>query len=387
MSKELRDLLAKLNAKKEEGRTLLADNKVVEAKAITKEVKEIQDKIEILQELEFENNIQTKVPVVESPENEASAYAAVFIKALKGKRLDESEASLMEQHKALSSTTDEDGGYLIPEDVQTAINEYKRDDTDLSQFVTVEPVSTTKGSRVLEKEADTTPFIEFAEGAVVPDSDKPKFETISYAIKDLGGFLPIPNNLLNDSDVKLKTFLTKWLKKKNKATKNNEILTILATFTKKDIKTVSEIKTVMNVDLDPAIKASTSFLTNQDGYNYLDGLEDASGKSLLQPDPTLPGATLFRGKRIHTVSNKILKTVITDPGGAAETIKAPLIIGDLKEAVVLFDREKLSIAATSVGGDAFKYNRTDMRAIVRLDASKFDPKAAIYGELVIKEPA
>lgn len=165
------------------------------------------------------------------------------------------------------------------------------------------------------------------------------------------------------------------------------ILDILATFVKKDIKTVAEIKTVINVDLDPAIKAGASILTNQDGYNYLDSLEDSNGKSLLQPDPKLPGATLFRGIRVHTASNKILKTVITDPGGAAETIKAPIIIGDLKEAVVLFDREKISIAATSVGGDAFKYNRTDMRAIVRMDAGKFDSKAAVYAELVIKEPA
>lgn len=206
MTKELRDLLAKLNAKKEEGRTLLAEDKLDEAKAITNEVKDIQAKIEILQEFQFENAIPLDDPLNPDPVDDKKAYGNVFFKALKSKRLDESEANLLEEHKALSSTTGEDGGYTVPEDIQTAINEYKRDDTDLSQFVTIEPVSTLKGSRVLEKEADTTSFVEFAEGAAVPDSDAPKFETINFTIKDLGGFLPIPNNLLNDSDAKLKIF-------------------------------------------------------------------------------------------------------------------------------------------------------------------------------------
>ena len=386
MTKELRELLASLNAKKEQGRALLADNKIEEAKAVAAEAKAIQEKIEVLQEFEFENSVQTTNPLSSNPENTDESYAKVFFKALRGKTLDESEANLLQEHRALSSSTNEDGGYLIPEDVQTAINQYKRDETDLSQYVTVEPVSTIKGSRVMEKEADSTPFISFTEGQAVPDSDKPKFETINYAIEDLGGFLPIPNNLMNDADAKLKAFLIKWLQKKNKATRNAKILAQLATFPKKELRTINDIKTTLNTDLDPAIKAGAIFLTNQDGYNYLDNLEDADGKALLQPDPKVPGAMLFRGKRIAEVSNKVLKTVTTGTG-ETEVIKAPLIIGDLKEAAILFDRENISIAATSVGGEAFKFNRTDLRAIVRLDAKKFDAKAAVYGELVIKEPA
>ncbi|MGL5055787.1 MAG: hypothetical protein ACRC6A_00185, partial [Fusobacteriaceae bacterium] len=50
---------------------------------------------------------------------------------------------------------------------------------------------------------------------------------------------------------------------------------------------------------------------------------------------------------------------------------------------VLFDRETIELKSTDVGGDAFKKNRIDMRAIMRLDVKKFDSLAVVYGEIPI----
>jgi len=53
---------------------------------------------------------------------------------------------------------DGDVGIVVPQDIQTQINTLMREWNDLSQYVTVENVSTLSGSRVLETDADMTPF-------------------------------------------------------------------------------------------------------------------------------------------------------------------------------------------------------------------------------------
>ncbi len=72
------------------------------------------------------------------------------------------------------------------------------------------------------------------------------------------------------------------------------------------------------------------------------------------------------------ISNRFLKT---------KTKKAPLIIGDLKEAIVLFKREDMELASTDVGGKAFTRNTLDLRAIQRDDVKLWDNEAAVYGEI------
>ena len=57
-------------------------------------------------------------------------------------------------------TTDPDGdtGIIVPQDIQTRINELMRTLNDLSQYIRVERVNTLSGSRVLEKDEDMVPF-------------------------------------------------------------------------------------------------------------------------------------------------------------------------------------------------------------------------------------
>ena len=74
------------------------------------------------------------------------------------------------------------------------------------------------------------------------------------------------------------------------------------------------------------------------------------------------------------VSNKDLPTVDT---------KAPIIIGDLKEAIVMFDRETLSLKASDVAGDAYLTDVTLFRAIEREEVKTRDAEAFVYGELTI----
>ncbi|MGL5427088.1 MAG: phage major capsid protein, partial [Cetobacterium sp.] len=143
------------------------------------------------------------------------------------------------------------------------------------------------------------------------------------------------------------------------------------------ISTIDDVKDVMDVKLDPSISAIAKVVTNQDGFNYLNKLKDSQGNYLLEKDPKAPTKKLLNGREIIVLSNRILASVGTTDK------KAPLIIGSLTDAIVLFDRETIELKSTDVGGDAFKKNRIDMRAIMRLDVKKFDSLAVVYGEIPI----
>ncbi|MRB31490.1 phage major capsid protein, partial [Bacillus thuringiensis] len=79
---------------------------------------------------------------------------------------------------------------------QTKINELSRSFDALEQYVTVEPVRTRSGSRVLEKNSEMIPFVEITEMGEIPETDNPKFSNVQYAVKDRAGILPLSRSLL-----------------------------------------------------------------------------------------------------------------------------------------------------------------------------------------------
>src|SRR5699024_11968763 len=128
------------------------------------------------------------------------------------------------------------------------------------------------------------------------------------------------------------------------------------------------------VDLDPAFRYTSTIVTNQDGFNYLDTLKDANDNYLLQPSVVASSGKQLFGVPVQIVSNKDL------PSGAGG---APIIVGDLKEAIVLFDRQNTEIRASDIGGDAYLTDVTLFRAIERLDVKMRDDEAFVYGQVVI----
>lgn len=386
MSKELRELLAKLEGKKEEVRSLMREDKVAEAEQMMEEVRSLQKKVVLqrsLDESEAEERNNGREVETRNVDGEME-YRDVFMKALRNKPLNAEEREFLEddlEKRAMSGLTGEDGGLVIPQDIQTRINELARSFDALEQYVTVEPVRTRSGSRVLEKNSEMIPFVEITEMGEIPETDNPKFSNVQYAVKDRAGILPLSRSLLQDSDQNILKYVINWLGKKSKVTRNVLILNVIEKLTKQAIKSLDDIKDVLNVKLDPAISPNAILLTNQDGFNYLDKLKDKDGKYILQSDPTQKNKKLFAGTNpVVVVSNRFLKTKGTT------NKKAPLIIGDLKEAIVLFKREDMELASTDVGGKAFTRNTLDLRAIQRDDVQMWDNEAAVYGEIDLSAP-
>lgn len=381
MSKKERELRQALAEKRTDIEALTDEGKLDEAKKLLAEAQQIKDQIQTYEDL---RNMQVSYaqeepqhdPEAKNPQQptddiaktDAKNHVQLFASALRTGKVPQPLAAMKEG-------VDEDGGLIVPQDISTKINEKRRQFDTLANLVDVIPVSTNKGSRVLEKLADITPLVNLEELADIEELENPKFENIKYSIKDYAGILVLSNDLLADTQEALLEYLSNWLAKKSAVTRNTLILEQLGSLAKTTISKQDDIKDILNVKLDPAINATTKVVTNQSGFNVLDKLKDAFGRYLLQPNPTDPTKKLLFGKPVSVISDKYLPN-----GGTKTTPKYPLIIGDLKEAVKLFDRQQYSILTTNVGGKAFYRNSTDMRIIEREDVVLWDTDAVVYAE-------
>lgn len=392
MSKELRELLQSLEEQKSKVRGFLAEDKVNEAESLMEEVRDLQKKVALQQELEAAEiyNLDDATPLNSNSDTDKdleSEYKRVFLKGLRRQRITADDHSIINQYQAaiheggVSTDSDGDLGIIVPQDIQTRINELMRSFNDLSQYIRVEKVNTLSGSRVLEKDEDMVPFAVVDEYGEIQETDNPKFTPVTYNLVKRAGFLPITNELLRDTDQNILAYVANWIAKKHVVTKNSLIISVLNTLTSKDLKDIKAIKKVLNVDLDPAISLSSTIITNQDGFQWLDEQEDVNGRPLLQEDITQPGKKLFKGRQIAVVSNRVL------PSTGTTTIKAPFVVGNFKELMVLFNRGVYELASTTTGGDAWRRDTTELRTITRDDCVKWDTDAAVFGKLTISTGA
>ncbi|WFQ85553.1 phage major capsid protein [Bacillus velezensis] len=395
MSKKEIALRQQFTEKKQQADKALQEGNTDEARALLDEVKQLKNQIELMTEgrsldvpdlpggvnfvPEQERNPEGRAGDTGAKEERQKMFTQAFMKSLRGKRLTEEERDLFEseEFRAMSGKNEEDGGILIPEDISRTIKELKREqEQQLEQYVTVEPVATRSGTRMLEKNSDMTPFAVLEEMDEIAETDQPRFTKLSYKITDYAGILPLSNTLLQDTDQTIMSYVARWFVKKSITTRNALILSILDSLKKVQFKGLDNIKKTLNVTLDPAISAGAIIMTNQDGFDYLDQLKDGDGKYLLKDIPSEPTNKMLFGRRVVVISNKVLKTV---------SGKAPMIIGDLKEAIVLFDRQQQSIASTDVGAGAFETNTTKVRAIEREDVRLWDSEAVVYGQLTLDD--
>ncbi|MBS4191750.1 phage major capsid protein [Bacillus sp. FJAT-49705] len=360
MNKELRELLEKISNKKAEAKQLLAENKIEEAKTARDEAQELQNKFDIAKDLYDQEKEEIENKKHENPAEKDEVKN--FINAARQKF-----------KNAMSEGSATDGGYTVPQDIQTEINELRQAKDAAQNLITVEPVTTLSGSRVFKARAQQTGFVEVPEDGSIPEKATPQFTQLAYKVKKYAGFFKMTNEVLKDSDQALRSVLVRWIGDESRVTRNKLIFAELAKKAKTAVTGFDDLKDICNVKLDPAFQETSVVVTNQDGFNWLDKQKDSDGNYLLQKDPTSATQKLLFGKYpVKVYSNKDLLT---------DTTKAPVIIGDLKEAIVMFDREQTDIMASDVAGDAYLTDNTLFRAIEREEVKTRDAEAFVYGQI------
>lgn len=389
MNKKLLELLNQINAQKQKVIDLVNAGSIEEAKAAKEELQKLQDKFDLLkdvldQEPTAEPTNQGAEPSGMHPVNINKNYA-VHDFADAARHLFKNVA------KANTAGTDADGGYTVPDDIRTEINRYREEQFSLQSLVDTEPVTTSSGRRTYQSRANHTGFKQVAEGGKIENVAGPTFEVIEYTIKKYAGWMPVTSELLADSDAKITNTLIEWLGEEDIATRNRLILALMQTGDASELANLDGIKKAINVTLGSAFKNSSKIITNDDGLNWLDTLKDSNGHYLLKPsmDPASPikhqlavGATNIP---IMTVPNSIL------PSNVATSKKRgiPMICGDAKEGIKIFDRQQISILASNTasvtGFNAYENDMTLFRGILRLDTKAKDAKALVNGVVTVDD--
>lgn len=381
-----REIAAKITQKKEEIKNLIEQDKLEEAKKARNEMKDLQEKYDLLDEMEKEEDEDMQAKAAEGNVREVKAkkknVVSAFVNALragfKKQPVAKEDAEIL---NAMKEGTDEEGGLTVPEDISTKIRTLRRSEDALEMLVRVENTTNVKGSRVYEINADSVPFDTIDEESIFPECETPIMKKVEYVIKKMGGILKVTYELLQDSDENIIAYLTKWITKKVKATRNALIIKKLDEMTdgyEIEATTIDDLKNIFNVELDAALTAGARVVTNQSGFNWLDKLKDSDGNYILQKDPTNATKKLLFGEYpVHVMSNKTIK--------AGKNGKTPIYCGNFEEAITLYDRENLTIGISTEAGDLWTKDQTGLKVRERLDCQIVDDCAVIKAEIPSSE--
>lgn len=324
----------------------------------------------------------------------SNEYARAFADAM---RIGARPGRLMqsEKHKVLfdamtiagGDPAGEDGGFLVPEDIDNTIRERRRNLSPLADLFSVETTSANSGWRVMDNAPTagmTALTSEVPAGGIATD-DQPAFVKVPFTMTTYGLIVPVSNELANDEAANLFSYLGGWFAKKQVLTENKLLKAKLDALTPVNIASTADpiaaIKAVLNKGLDPDISLNAVILTNQDGFDFLDQQKDEHGRPMLQPDPTSATAMLFKGRRVKMVANSLLPSRTDTTSGATKGDYFPIYVGDFTQYATLFQRQYLEVTSTDVGGEAFRTNSIEVRGISRMCVSVFDTAAAVFREI------
>ena len=416
MNKKMREIKAQIEVLNDEATKAFeskdltgAENKIAEIENLEREYK-VAEKLYNNNKEEVTDEVVNKVKTVDK--------VTAFANAIKKVR------------NSMNETTGTDGGYTVPEDIQTDIEHLREAKFSLEQLVSVEAVSTMSGRRTFKKRSSQTGFSKVGEGQTIGAKATPQFDKIEYNIDKYAGILPVTNELFEDSDLNIYNELVTWIADESRVTRNKLILEQVNTNAKTDLVDLDGIKKALNVTLGQAFKDTSKIITNDDGLQYLDTLKDSDGDYLLSKNPQNPmslvlsagattvplivvpnadlssegvytkstDSTVQAGKTYYTLSGSDYVVVAEPTGNPSSSnyyeltgAKVPFIVGDLKEGIKLFDRKVTNIMTSNVAAagelNAFEEDLTLFRAIEREDVVVRDKDAFVNGYIELTNGA
>lgn len=381
---DLEKLLASINAKVQEVKDLVAKNDVDGAKTAKQELQELQDKYDLLKDLDDEakDGITNKIiNGTATPAGGSKDSTKEFANAAKN--------GFRNSVTPNKEGTDANGGYVVPDDIQTKINKYRDVEFSLLGLIDSEPVTTEKGARTFQKKAQQTGFTQVGEGGKIGGKAGPQFERITYEIKKYAGYFPVTNELLSDSDSNITNVIVEWIGGEARATANAQILAKIKTKSATELVNIDGIQKAIIVTLGAAYAGTSKIVTNDDGLLYLSTLKDSNGNYLLKQSNNDPMKKVLAvgamSVPLEVIGNAVLASDIT----TASKRGIPFIIGDLKEGIKKFDRQQTSIMASNSAAvtdfNAFEEDMTLFRAIEREDYVIKDAAAFVNGKITIDD--
>ena len=379
----MEELKEKIASLKEEALKALENDDLELAKEKREEIKKLDEELKKLEEEnkeEDEDKQEVDVKVTENrslrndgfevskPEVTSSEVRA-FEKYLQGEKRDIDGGSLK---------TDS-GFVVIPEEIVTDILKIKEAEFNLDQYVTVKKVSNGTGKYPVVRQSAVAALPVVEELAENPElAVKPFFE-LAYDIKTHRGYFRISREAIEDSKINVLQELKLWLARTIAATRNAAIIDVLKNggpgedgeqtkLLNETVTSIDDIKDVINLNIQPNYEHNVA-IVSQSAYAALDKLKDKLGNYLIQPDIKEATTKRLLGARVVVLPDEMLGE------DGANTV----LVGNLKDAIVLFDRSQYQAQWT----DYMHFGECLMVA-VRQDARILDKKAAVVLNLDLK---
>lgn len=224
-----------------------------------------------------------------------------------------------------------DVGAIIPQDIVTKTKTLPETVVDLRNLVQTVKVSTATGKYPILKSTEAVMHT-VEELEANPDLDKPQFENVLYDVDTYRGQIPVSRESLDDSDEDLGALIARHIQRIALNTANAQIVANLKTATAKTVKSLDEIKTIINTEFDPAY--NLQFIVSQSFYNEVDLMKDNEGRYMLQPSITAQSGKALLGLNVTVLSDKLL-------GGSAGAKVA--FLGDPAGFTSFFDRNEMAV--------------------------------------------
>lgn len=266
-----------------------------------------------------------------------------------------------------------DSGFVVvPEEIVTDILELKEKEFNLDQYVTVKQVSFGSGKYPVVRQSEVAALPEVEELEENPKlAVKPFFE-LRYDIKTHRGYFLISREAIEDAAVNVLAELKTWLARTIASTRNAAIVKALKEGTPgKDGDTVKldtisaddvdGIKDAINLKLKPNYEHNVA-IVSQTAFSELDKLKDSNDRYLMQEDIKDQTAKRLLGAKVVVLPDEML----------GDDSTSTIVIGNLKDAIVLFDRSQYQASWTNY----MQFGESLMVA-VRQDVRILDEKSAI----------
>lgn len=283
-------------------------------------------------------------------------------------------ANYLETRDIAGGSLKTDSGFVVvPEEVVTEIMTLKEAEYNLDQYVTVKTVSHGTGKYPVVRQSEVAALTEVEELAENPELAVKPFYNLAYDIKTYRGYFLISREAIEDSAVNVLQELMTWMARTIAATRNAAIVKAIkeGTVGKDNAGTlkfetavaegIDGIKDEINLNLKPNYEHNVA-VVSQSAFAALDKMKDEGGNYLLQPDIKEESSKRLLGAKVEVLPDEML----------GEDAASTIIIGNLKDGIVLFDRSQYQAGWT----DYMHFGEALMVA-VRQDVRILDEKAAI----------
>src|SRR5690625_4659224 len=350
-------------------------------KDLVKEVRELNvDKVEI----EARQRVLEGTNIPEGSEQaegrELVDYTPQTVIELTDEQRQAFETYLETREIERDSLVKDDGFVVIPEEIITQILTLKEKEFNLDQYVTVKSVANGSGKFPVVRQSEVAALPEVAELEENPALAVKPFYNLRYEIKTYRGYFRVSREAIEDAAVNVLGELMTWMARSIASTRNAAIVKAIKegtpgkegetlTFETVEATGIDGIKDAITLNLKPNYEHNVA-IVSQTAFATLDKLKDKQGNYLLQPDVKEPTQKRLLGAFVVVLPDEMI----------GEESSNTIIIGNLKDGIVLFERSRYQAGWT----DYMHFGEALMVA-VRQDVRILDEKSTIVIEFSEEE--